>query len=68
MPELAHHQSGAIHRHLLSPAETRCAGGKLSMIDPDKNTVTYSYNHMSELFRQTDAKGQIHTLFYDALG
>jgi RHS repeat-associated protein len=43
-------------------------GRKLSMVDPDKGTVTYSYNALGELISQVDAKGQTQSLFYDALG
>ena len=43
-------------------------GRKLSMLDPDKGSMTYAYNALGELLTQTDAKGQTQTLIYDSLG
>jgi RHS repeat-associated protein len=43
-------------------------GRKLSMLDPDKGTMSYDYNALGELISQVDAKGQTQILFYDALG
>ncbi len=43
-------------------------GRKITMSDPDKGTLTYTYNALGELLTQTDAKGQAQSLFYDALG
>ncbi len=43
-------------------------GRKASMNDPDKGIIAYEYNALGELIRQTDGKGQVQTLYYDALG
>lgn len=43
-------------------------GRKISMSDPDMGNWTYRYNVLGELVQQTDAKGQVTTLVYDALG
>ncbi len=43
-------------------------GRKTAMVDPDKGSIAYEYNALGELIRQTDGKGQVQTLHYDALG
>ena len=43
-------------------------GNKISMNDPDMGRWTYTYNALSELISQTDAKNQTSTTTYDKLG
>lgn len=43
-------------------------GRKTRMIDPDMGTWDYQYNAFGELTWQRDAKGQVVTMQYDALG
>jgi RHS repeat-associated protein len=43
-------------------------GRKQTLVDPDSGTSQYRYNIMGEVIVQTDAKGQIQSLFYDAQG
>ena len=43
-------------------------GNRLSITDPDAGTITSEYNKLNELTKQTDAKGNITTYQYDALG
>ncbi len=43
-------------------------GRKTSMDDPDKGLWHYKYNAFGEMTEQTDAKGQVSDIKYDALG
>jgi RHS repeat-associated protein len=43
------------------------AGRKTSMSDPDMGNWTYGYDAMGNLTSQSDAKGQVVCLYYDAL-
>ncbi|MEX2964097.1 FG-GAP-like repeat-containing protein, partial [Microbulbifer sp. TYP-18] len=43
-------------------------GRKNSMVDPDKGQWQYQYNGFGELWRQTDAIGNIQEMHHDALG
>ena len=43
------------------------AGRKTSMSDPDMGSWSYAYDTMGNLIEQTDAKGQVECLYYDAL-
>ena len=42
------------------------AGRKIGMNDPDMGVWTYEYDVLGNLLKQTDAKGQVTTLSYDA--
>ena len=44
------------------------AGRKTQMIDPDMGTWTYSYDALSAMTSQTDARGCVTNLDYDSLG
>lgn len=43
-------------------------GRKLTSTDPDMGSWSYVYDGFGELYKQTDAKSQVSTLTYDALG
>lgn len=43
-------------------------GNQTSLVDADAGTTNYNYNAFGELIKQTDANGNIFTIFYDNAG
>src|SRR5439155_6403136 len=55
------------HLNQLATAQYDLLGRKLSLVDPNIGTWTYSYDAAGNLLSQTDAKNQTLTFTYDAL-
>lgn len=53
---------------ILTQAEYDRHGRRISIDDPDKGGWSYKYNALGELVEQTDARGLVQRLYYDALG